>query len=66
MFGWLKRKRIRIEVRDHNCNLLAVEHITIKNWNEVMEIGSAIAQRVMIQYQGEDYVDEVYWRYVEE
>ena len=60
--GW--PKTIRIEVRNGDCQLLAVEYAKINSWNEIMQKGSAFAQEVMRLAENEK-VDEVYWNYKE-
>lgn len=56
--GW--PKTIRVEVRDADYRLLAIEYIKIKSWNEIMDKGSLIAQKVMKENN-----EEVYWNYKE-
>ena len=68
MWTWLKKifrpwpKKICIEVRDSECNLLDFKIVKIYSWNEVMKIGSAFSQEVLEYYINED---EVYWTYRE-
>ena len=70
--NWLKKlfrrkwpKRIRIEVRDGNCQLLDFTYYTINSWDEVIPYGEQFAQDVMSTYPAEE-LDEVYWHYEEE
>jgi hypothetical protein len=57
-------KRIKIEVRDGNAQLLDFMIVKINSWDEVMEIGSKFAQDTMIQF-ADDNIDECYWRFEE-
>ena len=57
-------KTIRIEVRDGDYRLLAIEYVKINNWNQVLRKGSLVAQKVMRLAENEN-IDEVYWSYKE-
>lgn len=63
---WLKPwpKTIRIEVYDGDCHLLAIEHIKINSWNEILDKGSLVSQKAMRLTENEN-IDEVYWTYKE-
>lgn len=57
-------KRILIEVRDGDCRLIDFKYVYIKSWNDIIPLGEAFCQEVMIEWECEE-LDEVFWRYEE-
>lgn len=63
---WLKPwpKKVRIEVRDGDCQLLDFNIVYIYNWCDLTLKGEAMAQTAMLEYNCEN-LDEVYITYEE-
>lgn len=53
-------KLVRFEIRDAECNLLAIRYGMINSYNDIMPMGRQYALEAI---DNKNYLDESYWSY---